>query len=39
LTPLLKDYAGQRNKGEYFGDFVIRQGYIRSVVNGLDFHG
>ena len=39
LAPLLKDYAGQRNKGEYFGDFVIRQGYIRSVVNGLDFHG
>jgi sulfite reductase (NADPH) hemoprotein beta-component len=36
---LFKDYADQRSKGEFFGDFVIRKGYIRPVVNGLDFHG
>jgi len=39
LNPLFKDYADQRSKGEFFGDFVIRKGYIRPVVNGLDFHG
>jgi len=39
LIPLFKDYADQRNKGEFFGDFVIRKGYVRPVVNGLDFHG
>ena len=39
LSPLLKDYATRRNQGEYFGDFVIRAGYVASVENGLDFHG
>jgi sulfite reductase (NADPH) hemoprotein beta-component len=39
LNPLFKDYADQRSKGEFFGDFVIRKGYIRAVINGLDFHG
>ncbi|MDA0796905.1 MAG: assimilatory sulfite reductase (NADPH) hemoprotein subunit [Proteobacteria bacterium] len=39
LNLLFKDYADQRSKGEFFGDFVIRKGYIRPVVNGLDFHG
>lgn len=39
LNPLFKDYADQRNEGEFFGDFVIRKGYVGPVVNGLDFHG
>lgn len=39
LSPLFKDYATRRNQGEYFGDFVIRAGYVASVENGLDFHG
>jgi sulfite reductase (NADPH) hemoprotein beta-component len=38
LSPLFKDYATLRNQGEYFGDFVIRAGYVASVENGLDFH-
>lgn len=38
LDPLLADYSANREVAEYFGDFVIRKGYIQTVTNGLDFH-
>ncbi|MFT5520995.1 MAG: sulfite reductase (NADPH) hemoprotein beta-component [Enterobacterales bacterium] len=38
LEPLLADYAAEKNIEEYFGDFVIRKGFIKAVTNGLDFH-
>jgi len=38
LTPLLERYAEDRNDGERFGDFVIRQGIIKASGNGRDFH-
>ncbi|NVK21416.1 MAG: assimilatory sulfite reductase (NADPH) hemoprotein subunit [Kangiellaceae bacterium] len=38
LDLLLHDYANHKQASEYFGDFVVRKGYIQSVVNGLDFH-
>jgi sulfite reductase (NADPH) hemoprotein beta-component len=39
LRPLLADYAGRRQAGEHFGDFVVRAGHIRAVESGRDFHG
>ncbi|GAA4363308.1 assimilatory sulfite reductase (NADPH) hemoprotein subunit [Hymenobacter saemangeumensis] len=38
LTPLLADYARQRQPRERFGDFVLRQGYVQATTHGLDFH-
>jgi sulfite reductase (NADPH) hemoprotein beta-component len=38
LGPLLQRYAQQRNKGERFGDFVIRAGVVKAVEFGRDFH-
>lgn len=38
LTPILKHYAADREKGEHFGDFVVRTGYVKPVYNGLEFH-
>ncbi|MGI9498570.1 MAG: NADPH-dependent assimilatory sulfite reductase hemoprotein subunit [Geminicoccaceae bacterium] len=38
LTPLLEAYAKDRKKGERFGDFVIRQGYVAASGNGAAFH-
>jgi sulfite reductase (NADPH) hemoprotein beta-component len=38
LTPMLHRYAGERNPGERFGDFVIRAGYVKEVQTGKDFH-
>ncbi|MFD0588995.1 assimilatory sulfite reductase (NADPH) hemoprotein subunit [Paenibacillus sp. GCM10027627] len=38
LTPILHHYAKDRKKKEHFGDFVIRTGYVKAVVSGLDFH-
>lgn len=38
LDPILKDYASNRLDDEFFGDFVIRSGYVKAVTNGLDFH-
>lgn len=29
LTPILKDFGKDRKKGEHFGDFVLRRGYIK----------
>ena len=38
LKPVLADYAGNRNEGERFGDFCIRQGYVKATGQGSDFH-
>ncbi len=38
LRPIIEDYSKSRNKGEKFGDFVIRAGYVKATINGLDFH-
>ncbi|GFN30167.1 assimilatory sulfite reductase (NADPH) hemoprotein subunit [Paenibacillus xylaniclasticus] len=38
LTPILNHYAAERNKGEHFGDFVIRTGYVKAVTDGTNFH-
>jgi sulfite reductase (NADPH) hemoprotein beta-component len=38
LTPLFQAYARDREEGERFGDFVIRQGLIAASGNGAAFH-
>lgn len=38
LKPLIRSYADGRKKGERFGDFVIRRGYVRATEKGPDFH-
>ena len=38
LKPVLEDYAGNRAGGERFGDFCIRQGYVKATGQGADFH-
>lgn len=38
LRPILSHYAKERNKGEHFGDFVIRAGYVKEVRDGQEFH-
>ncbi|WP_303311158.1 NADPH-dependent assimilatory sulfite reductase hemoprotein subunit [Hymenobacter sp. BT730] len=38
LTPLLADYAQNRQPQESFGDFLIRQGYVQPTTHGLNFH-
>ena len=38
LRPVIRDYAGNREVGERFGDFVIRQGYVNKTEHGHDFH-
>ncbi|KAJ2649125.1 Sulfite reductase [NADPH] subunit beta [Coemansia sp. RSA 1250] len=38
LTPIIKQYALERNQGEHFGDFVIRKGIIKETREGKDFH-
>jgi len=38
LETVIEAYAKNRDKGESFGDFVIRCQYVREVSNGLDFH-
>jgi len=39
LEPLLAAYAAGRLKGERFGDFTIRAGFVAATDNGRDFHG
>ncbi|MDD5320340.1 MAG: sulfite reductase, partial [Methylococcales bacterium] len=36
LTPMLHQYARERNPGEHFGDFVIRAGYVKEVQTGKE---
>lgn len=38
LTPIVQSFSTDRKTDESFGDFVIRQGIIKAVSNGLDFH-
>ncbi|BDS05044.1 sulfite reductase [NADPH] hemoprotein beta-component [Oceaniferula spumae] len=38
LSPIIADYAKQRNDGERFGDFVIRAGYVNETTAGNNFH-
>ena len=38
LTPLLADYAQNRQPAERFGDFSIRRGYVQPTESGLTFH-
>jgi sulfite reductase (NADPH) hemoprotein beta-component len=38
LEPILVDYAQNKGRSEHFGDFVIRQGYVKATTAGLNFH-
>ncbi len=38
LKPIIEAYAKSREAGERFGDFVIRERYVKATSNGLDFH-
>lgn len=38
LEPIIEHYAKDRKKGEHFGDFVIRAGYIKATTDGTNFH-
>lgn len=38
VKPIIKRYALERNQGEPFGDWVIRAGYVKKTITGLDFH-
>jgi sulfite reductase (NADPH) hemoprotein beta-component len=38
LRPILEHYAHERTRGEHFGDFVVRAGYVRAVRAGREFH-
>lgn len=38
LTPVLEDFASNREIDERFGDFCIRQGYVQATLEGSDFH-
>ena len=38
LTPILENYSKNRFNEEHFGDFVIRNGYIKATIDGKNFH-
>jgi sulfite reductase (NADPH) hemoprotein beta-component len=38
LDPVFAAYARDRQKGERFGDFTIRAGFVAATGNGRDFH-
>ena len=38
LAPIFARYAKEREEGERFGDFCIRQGYVVATIQGPDFH-
>jgi sulfite reductase (NADPH) hemoprotein beta-component len=38
LDPVFAAYARERKKGEHFGDYTIRAGFVAKTINGLDFH-
>ncbi|MEO6037068.1 MAG: hypothetical protein ABIQ93_01565, partial [Saprospiraceae bacterium] len=38
LEPLFAAYAQHRQRGERFGDFVIRAGYVQATTHGTNFH-
>lgn len=39
LSSLFAHYAAERQAGERFGDFVVREGVVRRITAGRDFHG
>ena len=38
LRPIIQNYAGKRKEGERFGDFTIREGYVKATTAGINFH-
>lgn len=38
LDPVFEAYAAGREKGEHFGEFAIRAGFVAKTSNGADFH-
>ncbi len=38
LAPLFSAYARDREPGERFGDFAVRQGWVQTTTHGTDFH-
>jgi sulfite reductase (NADPH) hemoprotein beta-component len=38
LDPVFAAYVAERQKGERFGDFTIRAGFVAATGNGRDFH-
>jgi len=38
LDPVFAAYAAEREKGEHFGDFTIRAGFVAASGNGREFH-
>lgn len=38
LAPIIRRYATERNEGERFGDFCLRQGYVGHYQPGEDYH-
>lgn len=38
LDPIFAAYAAERQKGEHFGNFTIRAGFVAATSNGADFH-
>ena len=38
LGPIIRRYATERLKGERFGDFVLRTGYVKQTGTPADFH-
>jgi sulfite reductase (NADPH) hemoprotein beta-component len=38
IEPVLADFARNKHHGEPFGDFVIRQGYLKATTHGTNFH-
>ncbi len=38
LEPIIKRYAKERENGEKFGDFCIRQNYVKACLSGREFH-
>ena len=39
LEPMIAAFARERNRGEHFGDFAIRKGYVKETTHGTNFHG
>tara|TARA_R100000027_G_scaffold22012_3_gene15936 strand:+ start:2162 stop:3898 length:1737 start_codon:yes stop_codon:yes gene_type:complete len=38
ISPILEDFAKNREEGEHFGDFTIRAGYVEATERGAEFH-
>jgi sulfite reductase (NADPH) hemoprotein beta-component len=38
LDPLFAAYAKNKQPGERFGDYLIRDGFVTRTINGPDFH-